>query len=100
MNKLKVRLFTGIAFIILFLSGCATGPQFVLLGESPLPGGRAVRDVNIAIRNANANGCRAVSVGGYGLAPEDTVAVVGIPVLVDCPNGIKLLPNGTLDLSP
>ncbi len=96
MNKLKIRLFTGVAFVFLFLSGCATGTQFVLLGESPLPGSKAVREVNIMISNANANGCKAVSVGGYGLAPEDLVAVVGIPVLVDCPKGIKLLPNGTL----
>ncbi len=96
MNKLKIRLFTSIAFIIVFLSGCATGTQFVLLGESSIPGSMAVQEVNIAISNANANGCKAISVGGYGLAPEDLATVVGIPVLVDCPKGIKLLPNGTL----
>ena len=99
MNKLKIRLFTGIA-VILFLSGCGTGTQYVLLGESPLPGERARATVNIRIANANDSGCKAISVGGYGLAPKDTVAVVGIPVLVDCPAGTKLLPDGTLDLSP
>jgi hypothetical protein len=95
MKYLKIRLCTGIA-VIMFLSGCSVGTQYVLVGEAPLPGGRAVAVANNMISNANASGCKAISVGGYGLAPDDAVAVVGIPVLVDCPKGTKLLPDGTI----
>ncbi len=93
MKKLKIRLIVSLT-VVLFLSGCATGAQFVLLGESTIPGSQAVGEVNVLIANANASGCKAVSVGGYGLDGEGTL--VGIPVLVDCPAGTKLLPNGTL----
>ena len=93
MLKLNFRLFTGIG-VVLFLAGCTTGTQFVLLGESTIPGSQAVAEANIRISNANASGCKAISVGGYGLGEE--VTLIGIPVLVDCPAGTKLLPDGTL----
>ena len=74
-----------------------TGNQVILLGEATIPGSQAVGEANVAVRNANAAGCNAISVGGYGLAGEGTL--VGIPVLVECPAGIRLLPNGTRDPS-
>ena len=94
MNKLKIRLCAGI--VAVFLTGCDTGSQFVLLGESTVPGSMAVAEVNIRISNANASGCKAISVGGYGLDPKETATVIGVPVLVDCPAGTNLLPDGTL----
>jgi hypothetical protein len=93
MEKAKIRIFMCIT-MALILSGCATGTQFVLLGESTIPGSQAVAEANIRVSNANASGCKAVSVGGYGLDGEGTL--IGIPVLVDCPAGTKLLPDGTL----
>ena len=80
------------------VSGCiqaGTGNQVILLGEATIPGSQAVGEANVAVRNANAAGCNAISVGGYGLAGEGTL--VGIPVLVECPPGVRLLPNGGLD---
>tara|TARA_R110002167_G_scaffold57701_8_gene163236 strand:- start:3910 stop:4194 length:285 start_codon:yes stop_codon:yes gene_type:complete len=78
---------------LLLLVACAgTGNQIVLLGEATIPGSQAVGEANVAIRNANAAGCNAISVGGYGLAGEGTL--IGIPVLVECPRGVSLLPNG------
>ena len=97
MNKLNIRLFTVIA-VFLFLSACTTGRQYVLLGESTIPGSNAVSIVNVKIENANASGCKAISVGGYGLGNEGTL--IGIPVLVDCPAGTDLLPDGTRSTSP
>jgi len=79
---------------LLFLTSCATGRQFDLLGESTIPGSNAAGQVNVKISNANASGCKAVSVGGYGLAGEGTL--IGIPVLVDCPAGTNLSPTGTI----
>ena len=96
MKKLNIRLITGVV-VVLFLSGC-TGTQYVLLGESTIPGTQAVAEANIKIKNANASGCKAISVGGYGLGNEGTL--IGIPVLVDCPAGTNLLPDGTLSTSP
>ena len=97
MNKSYIRLIVGI-IVVLFLSGCATGTQYVLLGESTIPGTQAVAEANIRIHNANASGCKAISVGGYGIGNEGTL--IGIPVLVDCPAGTNLLPDGTLSPSP
>jgi hypothetical protein len=77
------------------LGGCAQrsgGTQIVLLGESFASGSEAVNEVNTAIANAAAAGCEAISVGGYGAAGEGLV--IGVPVLVDCPRGTTLLPNG------
>ena len=93
MNMVNSRTSLAIAGAIL-CSGCATGNQFVLLGESTVPGTQAVAEANIRIGNANASGCKAISVGGYGLGDEATL--IGIPVLVDCPAGTNLLPDGTL----
>ena len=93
MIKEKIRISMCIT-VALISSGCATGTQYVLLGESTIPGSQAVAEANIRVSNANASGCKAVSVGGYGLDGEGTL--IGIPVLVDCPSGTKLLPDGTL----
>ena len=95
MKHLTNRFFTGI-LAVLILSGCATGTQIVLLAESAGSGSIAVGSVNNIIGNANVSGCKAISVGGYGMAPEGTAMLVGIPVLVDCPTGTDLLPDGTL----
>ena len=91
MNRLLL-----VAMIGFSLVGCSgTGNQFVLLGEGTIPGSQAVGEANLAIKNANAAGCNAISVGGYGLGGEGTL--IGIPVLVECPTGVRLLPNGALD---
>ncbi len=85
----------------LALAGCTnttsqqTGNQFIVLGESTIPGSQAVGEANVADRNANAAGCNAISVGGYGLGSEATL--IGVPVLIECPAGVRLLPNGSLD---
>ncbi len=78
------------------LGGCAQGTdgtRIVLLGESFASGSEAVNEVNNKIVNAAAAGCKAISVGGYGAAGEGLV--IGVPVLVDCPRGTALLPDGT-----
>lgn len=46
----------------------------------------------VFISNAAGSGCRAVSVGGYGAGGEGLV--IGVPVLLDCPQGTRLLPTG------
>lgn len=73
--------------------GSSGGTQVVVLGESFASGSEAVNEVNGAVANAAAAGCRAISVGGYGAAGEGLV--IGVPVLLDCPRGTVLLPNGT-----
>ena len=85
---------------LLVVAGCGvlpTGNQFVLLGESTIPGTQAVAEANIRVANANAAGCRAVSVGGYGLdsGGEGSGTLIGVPVLVSCSNNVRLLPDGT-----
>ncbi len=85
----------------LTLSGClgaGTGNQVILLGESTIPGSDAVGEVNRAIQNAKAAGCNAISVGGYGLAIQQGLegragSLIGVPVLVECPAGVTLLPT-------
>ena len=82
---------------IAFISGCVQNPrgtQFVVLGESFASGSEAVREANNHIANAEANGCDAVSVGGYATVGE--TLIIGVPVLLDCPVGTRLLPDGTL----
>jgi hypothetical protein len=100
------QLFT-IVISAIALAGCSgagisigggTGNQFIVLGEATIPGSQAVGEANVAVRNANAAGCNAISVGGYGLGSEATL--IGVPVLIECPAGIRLLPNGTRDLTP
>ena len=87
------------ASVLILLTGCeGTGNQFIVLGEGTIPGSQVVGEANVAVRNANAAGCNAISVGGYGLAGEGTL--IGIPVLIECPSGIRLLPNGTRDTTP
>ncbi len=88
-----------LASVFILLTGCAgTGNQFIVLGEGTIPGSQPVGEANVAVRNANAEGCNAISVGGYGLGSEATL--IGIPVLIECPSGIRLLPNGTRDTTP
>ena len=83
----------------LLLASCAgTQNQFIVLGESTIPGSMAVGEANVAVKNANAAGCNAISVGGYGLGSEATL--IGVPVLIECPAGVRLLPNGTRDMTP
>ena len=92
-----------VATLGILLAGCtgaanqSTGNQFIVLGEATIPGSQAVGEANVAVRNANAAGCNAISVGGYGLGSEATL--VGVPVLIECLAGIRLLPNGTRDPS-
>ena len=71
--------------------------QIVLLGESFATGSEAVREVNLAIQNAATSNCQAISVGGYAAAGDfiERGLVIGVPVLVECPQGTRLLPNGT-----
>ena len=88
------RSFTVVSSLLLLAACAGTGNQIVLLGEGTIPGSQAVGEANVAIRNANAAGCNAISVGGYGLDGEGTL--IGIPVLVECPKGVSLLPNGGL----
>jgi hypothetical protein len=85
----------------LLLSGCGafrpptTGT--VLLGESFASGSEAVVEVNNAVANAERAGCKAISVGGYAAGAAVEVGgglVIGVPVLVKCPQGTVLLPDG------
>ena len=85
------QLFT-IVISAIALAGCSgagisigggTGNQFIVLGEATIPGSQAVGEANVAVRNANAAGCNAISVGGYGLGSEATL--IGVPVLIECP---------------
>lgn len=91
---MKSIYFAVICSVLLVSCNKPTENQFVLLGESTIPGSSAVGEVNVAIKSANAAGCNAISVGGYGLGGEGTL--IGVPVLVECPKGIQLLPNGTV----
>jgi hypothetical protein len=73
------------------------GTQVVVVGESGASGAEAAREANNFIANAEASGCDAVSVGGYaaGARSEGGGLLIGIPVLLDCPPGTRLLPDGT-----
>ncbi len=81
----------------LSVAACARSTnEFVFLGESNVSGEDAAGEANLIVRNANAAGCEGVSVGGYAVATEDPPAnVYGVPVLIDCPQGVVLLPNGS-----
>lgn len=91
MNKhQRIAVTLGISVV---LGGCATpSSQVVLLGESNAGGADAAQEANIAINNAAGAGCEAISVGGYATGGEGLI--IGIPVLVKCPVGTRLLPNG------
>ena len=86
--------------LALLATGCAqlqSGPSndFVFLGESNITGEEAAQEANLIVRNANAAGCRGVSVGGYAATNVDPpMLVYGVPVMVSCPPGVVLLPNG------
>jgi len=92
------QLFSLITSGILLAACTGTGNQFIVLGESTIPGSMAVGEANVAVKNANAAGCNAISVGGYGLGSEATL--IGVPVLIECPSGVRLLPNGKRDMTP
>ncbi len=85
----------------LALGGCGLfheqTSRTVLLGESSASGAEAVREANIALANAERAGCKAIAVGGYaGASPEQGGGlVIGVPVMVKCPVGVVLRPDGT-----
>lgn len=83
----------AVLFVTTFASA-ASANQHVLLGSSFATGDEAAAEANLMIANANAAGCKAISVGGYGLADLEAGKEIGIPVLMDCPPGVDLLPNG------
>ncbi len=83
--------------VVLFISGChrayVRGTQVIVVGESFASGAEAVKEANNFVQNATVGGCKAISVGGYGAGAEGLV--IGVPVLLECPQGTNLLPNGT-----
>ena len=85
--------------ISLFLGACTlpSGTQIVVVGESGASGAEASNEVNRIIANAERSGCEAISVGGYaaGAQVEEGGLLIGIPVLLECPQGTILLPDGT-----
>ncbi len=92
--------FFGVVLILLavmLVTGCYHTPvrrtQIIVVGESFASGAEAVREANNFITNAARSGCNAISVGGYGAAGEGLI--IGVPVLLDCPQGTRLLPDGS-----
>lgn len=98
----KIGLVGVLTLLTALTAGCAQllyGPSndFVFLGESNITGEEAAQEANLIVRNANAAGCRGVSVGGYAATNADPPQLVyGVPVMVSCPQGVVLLPNGAL----
>lgn len=97
-----MRKLIAIALAALLTPACTTvgttgnGNEIILLGESNATGEAAVAQANLALRNSQAAGCYGISVGGYAAAsPERGGVVFGIPFMVRCPGGVRLLPNGT-----
>jgi len=82
------------ALFLTSFASAAQANQHVLLGDSFASGSEAAAEANLKIANANAAGCKAISVGGYGLGGGEFGKEIGIPVLMDCPPGVDLLPNG------
>ncbi len=91
--------------VVLGLSACqmkhpAETNQFVFLGESNATGEEAAGAANLIVRNANAEGCRGISVGGYSTSllfdSRDLIGqiVYGVPVMISCPPGVELIPTG------
>jgi hypothetical protein len=73
----------------------STGNEIILLGESNATGEAATAQANLALRNAQAAGCHGISVGGYAAGGIEAGGIVyGIPLMVRCPAGVRLLPNG------
>ena len=95
--KRTITVLSTLSVVALLAAGCrppaSSGTQFVLLGDSAVTGAEAVQEANNKIANAAGSGCKAISVGGYGVVAE--TLEIGIPVLVDCPAGTTLLPDGT-----
>jgi hypothetical protein len=94
------REFGLIGALALGTAGCAqlghSNNDFVFLGESNITGEEAAQEANVIVRNANAAGCHGVSVGGYATTRTDPFQIVyGVPVMVSCPAGVVLLPNGS-----
>jgi hypothetical protein len=101
MRGVHVTILLAAAGTLLLLGSCGLfQPQttgIVLLGDSMAAGSEAVVEVNNAVANAERAGCRAISVGGYAAGAAVEVGgglVIGIPVLVECPRGTVLLPDG------
>lgn len=99
-----MRKILGIACITMLAPACTTlgpigfanGNEIILLGDSHTTGDDAVAMANLRLKNAQAAGCYGISVGGYAAAiPEQGGIVYGIPFMVRCPPGVKLIPNGT-----
>ncbi len=82
------------ALTIATFASAALANQQVLVGNSFASADEAAAEVNLKIANANAAGCKAIGVGGYGLADLEAGKEIGIPVLLDCPTGVDLKPNG------
>lgn len=98
MRNLTVILIFAILVVVIYgqftrTSGQPSGTQIVLVGTSNSSGAAAAAMVNSFIGNAASSGCEAISVGGYAAGGEGLV--IGIPVLVDCPAGTTLNPDGT-----
>ncbi|MEO1491088.1 MAG: hypothetical protein AAFV19_02910 [Pseudomonadota bacterium] len=93
----------SMGFAAAVLDACTVQPSgpsndFVFLGESLTNGETAAQQANLIVRNANQAGCRGVSVGGYSATNIDIgqgQRVFGVPVLINCPDGVTLIPNGT-----
>lgn len=83
----------------LLAGACAlpSGTQVVVVGESGASGAQAAGQVNRIISNAEQSGCEAISVGGYaaGARVEGGGLLIGFPVLLECPQGTRLLPDGS-----
>ena len=96
MKQRNVILSFLLVVAVILVAGCLrpTTPssQVILVGESFASGAEAVREANNFIGNAAGSGCKAISVGGYGAGGEGLI--IGVPVLLDCPLGTQLLPNG------
>ncbi len=95
------RLLPALPFVIVagaLLAACTgpSGTQIVVVGESGATGAEASNEVNNIILNAERSGCEAISVGGYGAGArvEGGGLLIGIPVLLECPQGTILLPDG------
>jgi len=101
---------TLLATVLLAACASPSGSQVVVVGESAAAGSEAAKEVNNFIVNAEGAGCEAISVGGYAAAAAtegsgEVLAghgglLIGIPVLLDCPQGTQLKLDGTRVGSP
>ena len=95
LSVLPCSLLIGCGGLPVSLTGAPN--DFVFLGESNVSGEEAAQEANLIVRNSNASGCRGQSVGGYAMTThlEGGQLVYGVPVMVRCPGGVVLLPNGS-----